>query len=157
MTITRLIADGGMGRVYEGIQGKPSRTVAIKVVRPGLLSPASMRRFEYESAVLARLSHPGIARIYSAGMQRVRGCDLPYFVMEYVEEGRPVTAHATERNLTAHGRRPRRSARARECERATAEQGQRSRSADAVRDGRGPGPVEDQRPVVEEVRREPSR
>lgn len=104
VTITRLIADGGMGRVYEGIQGRPSRTVAMKVVRPGLLSPMAMRRFEHEAAILGRLTHPGIARIYSAGVQSVRGCDLPYFVMEYVDQGRAITAYATERGLSTRRR-----------------------------------------------------
>lgn len=104
VTITRLIADGGMGRVYEGVQGRPSRPVALKVVRPGLLSPAAMRRFEHEAAILGRLTHPGIARIYSAGVQRVRGCDLPYFVMEYVEQGRSITDYATEQRLSTRRR-----------------------------------------------------
>jgi len=104
VTITRLIADGGMGRVYEGIQGRPSRAVAMKVVRPGLLSPMAMRRLEHEAAILGRLTHPGIARIYSAGVQSVRGCDLPYFVMEYVEQGRSITTYATEQGLSTRRR-----------------------------------------------------
>jgi dual-specificity kinase len=33
VTILRIIADGGMGRVYEGLQHKPRRTVAVKVIR----------------------------------------------------------------------------------------------------------------------------
>ena len=37
VTLIRFIAEGGMGRVYEGLQGMPCRTVAVKVVRPGVL------------------------------------------------------------------------------------------------------------------------
>jgi len=39
VTLVRLIAEGGMGRVYEGLQHKPWRPVAVKVMRPGALSP----------------------------------------------------------------------------------------------------------------------
>ena len=65
VTIERLIAEGGMGRVYEATQKKPNRTVAVKIMRPGLTSPSVLRRFEYEAEVLGRLQHPGIAHIYS--------------------------------------------------------------------------------------------
>lgn len=104
VTIVSLIAEGGMGRVYEGLQGRPCRTVAVKVIRPGLLSPAAAKRFEHESHILGRLTHPGIARIYSAGVHDHRGCPLPYFVMEYVENGRPLTAYAADRGLSIRDR-----------------------------------------------------
>jgi hypothetical protein len=45
VTIVRLIAEGGIARVYEGRQEKPNRTVAVKVMRPGLTSPSVLRRF----------------------------------------------------------------------------------------------------------------
>lgn len=101
VTIIRFIAEGGMGRVYEGLQGMPCRTVAVKLVRPGVLSKASLKRFEHEAHILGRLTHPGIARIYSVGMQQLHGCDVPYFVMEYIDEARPLTAYATEHDLSS--------------------------------------------------------
>jgi WD40 repeat protein len=104
VTIVRLIAEGGMGRVYEGLQGYPCRTVAVKLIRPGLLSPAAAKRFEHEAHILGRLTHPGVARIYSAGVHDHHGCSLPYFVMEYVEDGRPITTDATERGLSIRDR-----------------------------------------------------
>lgn len=104
VTIVRLIAEGGMGRVYEGLQGMPCRTVAVKVIRPGLLSPSAARRFEHEAHVLGRLTHPGIARIYSAGVHDHHGCPLPYFVMEHVEEARPITVFAADRMLSVRDR-----------------------------------------------------
>ena len=104
VTIVGLIAEGGMGRVYEGLQGHPCRTVAVKVIRPGLLSPAAAKRFEHEAHILGRLTHPGIARIYSAGVHDHRGCPLPYFVMEHVDAGRPITAYATDRSLSIRDR-----------------------------------------------------
>jgi len=104
VTIVAIIAEGGMGRVYEGLQGHPCRTVAVKVIRPGLLSPAAAKRFEHEAHILGRLTHPGIARIYSAGVHDHRGCPLPYFVMEHVDSGRSITAYAAERGLSIRGR-----------------------------------------------------
>jgi WD40 repeat protein/tRNA A-37 threonylcarbamoyl transferase component Bud32 len=100
VTIIRFIAEGGMGRVYEGLQGMPCRTVAVKLVRPGVLSKASLKRFEHEAHILGRLTHSGIARIYSMGVQHLHGGDVPYFVMEYIDEARPLTAYATDHDLS---------------------------------------------------------
>lgn len=104
VTIIRLIAQGGMGRVYEGLQQKPSRTVAVKVMRPGLAPPAMMRRFEYEVEVLARLRHPGIAQIFAAGVHHVGGTPVPYFIMEYIRDAKPITAYAADSKLPARAR-----------------------------------------------------
>jgi WD40 repeat protein len=102
--IVRLIAEGGMGRVYEGLQERPRRTVAVKTIRPGVVSPRLIRRFEYEAQVLGRLAHPGIAHIHSVGVQEVAGATVPYFVMEYVRDARPLTAYANERRLSTRER-----------------------------------------------------
>lgn len=104
VTILRLVGEGGMGRVYEGLQGMPRRPVAVKVIRPGVLSATSLKRFEYEAQILGRLTHPGIARIYSVGTQRLPGGDVPYFVMEYVEGARPVTVYAADSGLSVRER-----------------------------------------------------
>lgn len=104
VTIVRFVAEGGMGRVYEGLQGVPCRTVAVKVIRPGALSTTALKRFEYEAHVLGRLTHPGIARIYSMGTQPMAGGDVPYFVMEYIDAARPITAYATEHALPTAAR-----------------------------------------------------
>ena len=104
VTIIRLVAEGGMGRVYEGLQGMPCRTVAVKVVRPGVLSPTAAKRFEYEAQILGRLTDPGIARIYSVGMQQLPGGVVPYFVMEYIDDAKSITAYATHRGLSTHDR-----------------------------------------------------
>ncbi len=68
--IKRAIASGGMGTVYEALQEKPRRTVAVKLMRAGIASRSALRRFEYESQLLARLRHPGIAQVYDAGTHR---------------------------------------------------------------------------------------
>jgi tetratricopeptide (TPR) repeat protein len=83
-TITRLIGEGGMGAVYEAEQDQPRRTVALKVIKPGLASPELLRRFAQESQALGRLQHPGIAQIYDAGTADTGYGPQPYFAMEFI-------------------------------------------------------------------------
>lgn len=104
VTIVRLIASGGMGRVYEGLQGMPCRSVAVKVIRPGMVSPTAIRRFEAEVQILGRLTHPAIARIYSMGVETVADAAVPYFVMEYVEDAKTLTAFAADKELSIRER-----------------------------------------------------
>ncbi|MEE9269749.1 MAG: protein kinase, partial [Candidatus Krumholzibacteria bacterium] len=97
--IKRVIASGGMGTVYEVVQEKPRRTVALKVMKRGVISRAARRRFEYESQLLARLRHPGIAQVYEAGMHDDVSGPLPYFAMEYIPNAKPITEYANQKNL----------------------------------------------------------
>lgn len=82
--ITGRIGRGGMGSVYRGERdaGDFQRTVAIKIIKPGLYSPELAERFQRERQMLALLTHPNIARLYDGG-QTDDGS--PYFVMELVE------------------------------------------------------------------------
>ena len=96
VTIIRLIAEGGMGRVYEGRQAAPERAVAVKVLRGGFASASLVRRFEYEARVLARLRHPTIAQIFTFGTYDDGDGVVPFFVMEMIDGGRPITRHALE-------------------------------------------------------------
>ena len=98
--VVKLLGAGGMGRVYEGIQASTQRTVAVKVIRAGVVSATAARRLAHEAQILGRLSHPGIARIYSGGVTRIGGRDTPYFVLEYVERPRSITAFVVERQLS---------------------------------------------------------
>jgi tetratricopeptide (TPR) repeat protein len=82
--IVRLIGEGGMGAVYEAEQDQPRRTVALKVIKPGMASPALLRRFEQEGQALGRLQHPGIAQIYEAGTADTGYGPQPYFAMEFI-------------------------------------------------------------------------
>ncbi len=102
-TILSVLGEGGMGMVYLAEQDNPRRRVALKVVRPGLISPRLLRRFELEAQVLGRLKHPGIAQIYEAGTTEVGGVSQPYFAMELVE-GQPLTAWCSQRDLPVRER-----------------------------------------------------
>jgi tetratricopeptide (TPR) repeat protein len=74
-----------MGLVYEAEQERPQRRVAVKIVRPGVVPEAVLRRFEREYEFLGRLQHPGIAQIYQAGVAETPYGPQPYFAMELVK------------------------------------------------------------------------
>ncbi len=98
-TILRVLGEGGMGTVYEAGQESPKRTVALKVIRAGYLSPELLRRFTQESQVLGRLQHPGIAQVYEAGMAKdERGHERPFFAMEFIK-GVPLTEYVNKKGL----------------------------------------------------------
>jgi len=61
--ITTLIAQGGMGRVYEGHDLTLDREVAIKTLLPG----ANAERFITEAKITAKLAHPGIPPVHALG------------------------------------------------------------------------------------------
>ena len=96
------IGRGGMGTVYlaERADGQLRQQVALKVLRRGLDTEDTVRRFRGERQILATLSHPNIARVFDAG---TTDDGRPYYVMEHVE-GRPITAHAAEQRLNARAR-----------------------------------------------------
>jgi serine/threonine-protein kinase len=77
-----LLGEGGMGVVYLATRADVGGRAAIKVLRDAWLSPARRERFADEQRTLARLTHPGIARLYDAG---VLPDGTPWFAMEHVE------------------------------------------------------------------------
>src|SRR5678816_1017042 len=83
-TITRLIGEGGMGSVYEAEQDQPRRTVALKVIKPGLASPELLRRFDQESQAFGRMQHSGFAQIYDACTADSGYGPQPCFAMGYI-------------------------------------------------------------------------
>jgi len=87
-----VLGSGGMGVVYEAEQDKPRRSVALKVIRPGLMTPNILKRFEFEAEMLGRLQHPGIAQIIEAGAYPTAQGPQPYFAMELVR-GVPLTKY----------------------------------------------------------------
>ncbi len=103
--IVRAIGVGGMATVYEAVQEQPRRRVALKVLRHGLGGTSAVQRFQFETEVLARLQHPGIAQIYEAGTHDDgHGWSLPYFAMEYVADAATITAYADAHKLTLEQR-----------------------------------------------------
>ncbi|MBM4022388.1 MAG: hypothetical protein FJ284_09140, partial [Planctomycetes bacterium] len=103
-TIVRLLAEGGMGLVYEARQDAPQRTVAVKVMREGFASGDVAARFAMEADLLGRLSHPAIAQVYAAGLDATPHGDRPFIVMEFVDSAQSITSHAAARCLDARQR-----------------------------------------------------
>jgi len=97
--LVRMLAEGGMGRVYEAEQENPQRAVAVKVMRPGLLSPESIRRFVRETRLLGGLRHPWICQVFAAGTFDFAGAELPYFVMELIPDAKPLTDYVRDEKL----------------------------------------------------------
>lgn len=91
----RIVGQGGMGVVYEAEQEKPRRRVALKVIRPEMVTADLRRRFAHESDFLGRLQHPGIAQIYEAGTADTLQGPLPFMAMELIT-GVPLNQWALE-------------------------------------------------------------
>ncbi|GMU64380.1 MAG: hypothetical protein AMXMBFR36_06540 [Acidobacteriota bacterium] len=96
------VGRGGMGEVFlvERADGAYEQRAALKLLKRGLDSDELYQRFLRERQILARLGHPGIARLLDGG---VASDGRPYFVLEYVE-GRPITEHADAADLGVEAR-----------------------------------------------------
>lgn len=77
------IGRGAYGEVWKVEQRAPNRRfAALKILHPGMHSELVLRRFRVEQRALGILDHPGIAKIFDAG---VAPSGVPYFVMQYVK------------------------------------------------------------------------
>lgn len=92
------LGEGGMGVVYEGIQRKIGRKVAVKITKASP-SVEARQRFDYELRLLAQLRHPGIAQVYESGLLSLGPAELPWFAMEFVEAARPLDRYVLENQL----------------------------------------------------------
>jgi serine/threonine protein kinase/tetratricopeptide (TPR) repeat protein len=101
-TLDRQLGMGGMGSVWLGHRsdGRFEGAVAIKLLNLALLDPQGRARFAREGTLLARLAHPGVARLFDAG---VTPAGQPYLVLEYVE-GTPIDRFADDRRLDVPAR-----------------------------------------------------
>ena len=95
--VVRKLGHGGMGTVYlaERADGQFQQRVALKVVKRGMDSAEILRRFLAERQILARLDHPGIARLIDGG---TAPSGRPWLALEYVE-GEPITRAADSQGL----------------------------------------------------------
>jgi len=99
--LVKRLGEGGFGIVYLAEQTEPlRRRVALKVIKPGMDSRQVIARFEAERHALARMDHPGIARVFEAG---ATAAGRPYFVMELVE-GPRITDYCQQRDLSTPAR-----------------------------------------------------
>jgi len=87
-TIVRQLGKGGMGVVHLAHQKSSDRLVAIKIMRPELLSPIggaghgqAVQRFGREARAMGQLVHDNVVSLFEAGEHDGR----PYYIMQYVE------------------------------------------------------------------------
>ncbi len=79
------VASGGMATVYLAFDRRLERAVALKVMHTNLADDADSRefvaRFRREAKAAARLTHPGMVRVYDQGVD----ADVSYLTMEFVD------------------------------------------------------------------------
>jgi len=82
--IERTLGKGAMGVVYEGLDPKLNRRVAIKTILKSHLDPDTAKdysmRFSREAQAVARLNHPHIVQVYDFAEEG----DIAYLVMEFI-------------------------------------------------------------------------
>jgi serine/threonine-protein kinase len=75
------IARGGMATVYEAVDTRLDRTVALKMMSAALAEdPGFVTRFRREARAAAQLSHPHVVGVFDQG----EAAGIPYLAMEYV-------------------------------------------------------------------------
>ena len=93
------IGQGGFGVVFLAEQLHPvRRLVALKVIKPGMDTRRAIARFEGELQALALMDHDHIAKVLDAG---ATDSGRPYFVMELVRGGVPITEYCQRHGLSA--------------------------------------------------------
>ncbi len=95
-TLDRELGGGGMSRVFTARETALGRTVVVKVLPPELAGGVSIERFKREIALAARLQHPHIVPLLSAGEMD----GVPYFTMPFV------TGESLRARLARHGELP---------------------------------------------------
>jgi len=101
-TLERPLGKGGMGTVWlaRRSDGRYEGQAAVKLLNLALLDPVGSERFRREGTLLARLSHPNIARLLDAG---VTDGGQPFLVLEYVE-GTRIDRYCDDRRLSPEAR-----------------------------------------------------
>jgi len=79
-TIERELGGGGMSRVFVARDESLGRDLVIKVLTPELAEGLSAERFEREARLAARLQHPHIVPVITAGIAD----GLPYYTMPFI-------------------------------------------------------------------------
>src|SRR6185436_9471721 len=91
------IAQGGMGVVWRAKQASLNRTVALKMIRGGMLAtPEDVKRFLAEAEAAANLKHPNIVAIHEVGEHGGQH----YFSMDFVD-GKTLAAFCGGKPLPA--------------------------------------------------------
>jgi serine/threonine-protein kinase len=101
-TLERPLGQGGMGSVWlaRRTDGRFEGQAAVKLMNLAFVTPTGQERFRREGTALARLTHPGIARLLDAG---VAPSGQPYLVIENVD-GQRIDAFTAAHDLSREER-----------------------------------------------------
>src|ERR1043166_4066663 len=80
-TLERELGGGGMSRVFVAEENSLGRKVVVKVLPPEVTAGVNVDRFKREIQMAARLQHPHIVPLLSAGEMS----GVPYYTMPFVE------------------------------------------------------------------------
>lgn len=89
--VGEIIGRGGMADVFEGVDLRLGRKIAIKLLKSDLANDENFEsRFAQEAQASAKMAHPTIVRIYDAGEETATDSNgnvrkTPFIVMEYVK------------------------------------------------------------------------
>lgn len=100
--LLEVVGEGGSSTVFRAVREVEGvrQEVALKLLARGLYTAEARRRFHHERAALARLRHPGIARLIDGG---VANNGLAYIVLELIE-GVAITRYVQDRALSERQR-----------------------------------------------------
>ncbi len=79
--ILELLGRGGMAVVYKAEDSFVNRIVALKTLRPDLVTAESLKRFQNEAKILAAMDHPNIVPVFNFGTDN----EMPFIVMGFVD------------------------------------------------------------------------
>jgi serine/threonine protein kinase len=84
--LTRFIAAGGMGEVWEVRDERLGELVALKAIRPDKHSGEALKRFELEVKLSRRVTHPNVCRVFDVGQHTTAaGAQITFLTMELLE------------------------------------------------------------------------
>jgi len=84
--VTRLLAEGGMGAVYEVVHVETGRRRALKTLHPHIVRDPGVRaRFQQEARVGALIDSESVVDVFDAGIEPATG--TPFLVMEMLRGG----------------------------------------------------------------------
>ena len=104
-TIQNSLGAGGMGVVYEAVDQKLHRTVAIKILPPGAIDEDTRLRFLREAQAASALNHPNIVTVYEVGqedgtdyivMERISGQTMRHAIGKRGMQARTAVTHAIQ-------------------------------------------------------------
>lgn len=96
--IIRFIAAGGMGQVYEAEDTELRERVAIKTIRPEILSqPIAVSRFKREVHLARKVTHPNVCRIFDLFRHKPGTPEESLFVSMELLHGKTLAEQMKER------------------------------------------------------------